>query len=350
MEGISEGRINIKSIKLEDLKEIMEEMFQKKYRGTQIYKWLWQKGVNDFEIMSDIGKEERNKLKEKFYISEMKLISKMESKDGSIKFLFELEDKEKIESVFIPDENRRTVCISTQVGCPLGCVFCATGKIGFKRNLKFYEIAEQVISVQKIIKDRITNVVLMGMGEPFLNYNEVIYALRIINRDIGVGARKITVSTSGITKNIYKFSEEPYQYKLAFSINAPDDEKRNKIMPINKIYNLKNVLESLKYYTDKKGMRVTFEYVLFKGFNDSMMDAVKLAEIARSIPSKVNIIPYNSIESSDFKTPDEEDVDRFVKILYPLSPAITVRWSKGKDILAACGQLRGILEDRKGEE
>lgn len=347
MEGISNGRINIKSIKLEELKEMMEKRLSKSYRGSQIYKWLWQKGVNELEKMSDIGKEERNKLKDEFYISEMKIANKIKSRDGAIKFLFELEDKEEIESVFIPDEDRRTVCISTQVGCPLGCVFCATGKMGFRRNLKFYEIAEQVISIQKILNERITNVVMMGMGEPFLNYNEVIYALRIINRDIGIGARKITVSTSGITPNIYKFVEEPYQYKLAFSINASDDEKRNKIMPINKTYNLENVLEALKFYSDKKRTRITFEYVLFKGFNDSMIDAVKLAEIARSIPSKVNIIPYNSVENSQFKTPKEEDVDRFTKILYPLAPAITVRWSKGKDILAACGQLKGKLLDEK---
>lgn len=347
MEGISKSRINIKSIKFEELREMMGKIFSKPYRANQLYKWIWQKGITDIELMTDIGKEERKRIINEFYISEIKILGLKKSNDGSAKFLFEMEDGETIESVYIPDEDRKTVCISTQVGCPLGCLFCATGKIGFKRNLKFYEIADQVIGVQKLMKERITNVVLMGMGEPFLNYDEVVYALRIINRDIGIGARKITLSTSGITRGIYKFAEEPYQYKLAFSINTPDEEKRKSIMPVNKIYPLKDVLEALKYFTKKKGMRITFEYVLFKNFNDSFMDAVKLSEISRSIPSKINIIPYNTVENSEFKTPSEEDVDRFAKILYPLAPAITVRWSKGKDILAACGQLKGEYNNEK---
>jgi len=342
MEGISKNRINIKGFKLDELKDLFKRTVSKGYRGEQIYKWLWQKGVNEFEDMTDISKDERNRLKNEFYVSELKEKDIRISKDGARKFLFELEDGESIESVFIPDEDRRTVCVSTQVGCPLNCLFCATGKMGFKRNLRFYEIAEQVLKVQKSVGERITNVVLMGMGEPFLNYDEVLYALEIINKFIGIGARKITISTSGIVPNIYKIGDEKYQFKLGFSLNAATDEKRDKIMPINKTYPIKEVIKSLKYYAEKKGMRVTFEYILFKNFNDTKEDAIRLSEITRMVPSKVNIIPYNSIGINELLPPSEDDVDRFVKILYPLSPsAITVRWSKGKDISAACGQLKG---------
>ncbi len=345
MEEVShsgQGMKNIKGYTLKELRELFTSMDEKSFRADQIFRWLWVKGAEGFEQMTDISKALRERLKNEFYISSLEPAHVSTSRDGSIKYLFKLEDGETIESVFIPEGKRRTVCVSTQVGCGMGCKFCATGKIGLIRNLSFYEIADQVLSVQKITGERITNVVLMGMGEPFANLDEVLKALRIINKHIGIGARKITVSTAGIVPGIKRFAETPFQYKLAISLNAAIQGKREKIMPVAKAYTINDIMDALDYYYSRKHLRVTFEYVLFKNFNDSEEDAEALGAIASRVPSKINIIPYNQVEGFPYESPDEDDVNRFAEYLYPIAPAVTIRWSRGRDVHAACGQLRGM--------
>ena len=257
---------NLKSFTLPELQNLVRESGFESYRAQQIFVWLWQKGITDINLMSNLSKPKREQLRKDYYISALKLIEKKESKDGAIKFLWSLEDNHKIESVYIPDADRKTVCVSTQVGCSLQCKICYTGKIGFKRNLKFFEIVDQVLQIQKLINERVTNVVFMGMGEPFLNYVECLKAAETINSDFGlnIGARRITISTSGIVERIYDFADFPLQVKLAVSLNATDDETRNSLMPINKKYPLKDLFESIRYFTEKKKKRVTFEYVLIK--------------------------------------------------------------------------------------
>lgn len=296
--------------------------------------------------MTDISKALRERLSKEAFIPIHKLIKKEKSSDGAVKFLFELLDGERIESVFIPEGDRRTVCVSTQVGCPLGCIFCRTSLVGFKRNLEWWEIVEQVRAVREEIKERITNVVFMGMGEPFLNYEHVLNALRMLNNvkyGLGIGARKLTVSTVGIVPEIKKFAEVKEQFKLAVSLNATTDEVRSYLMPINKRYPLYSLLDALRYYYEKKRKRITFEYVLIKGVNDKDEDAKRLGRIARSIPSKINLIPYNPCDELPFSPPDDNDIHRFYEILYPFNITVTIRWSKGRDIKAACGQLVGKL-------
>lgn len=331
---------NLKSFSLEGLKNFFAGMGEKDFRGDQVFEWLWKRGVNSINDMTNLSKILREKLNNDFFISELKVVDRKISMDGSQKFLFGLEDGEGVESMFIPVDDRKTVCISTQVGCGMGCKFCATGMMGFIRNLKFYEIVDQVLQIQKLTGERITNVVLMGMGEPMLNLNEVLKALEIINKYIGIGARKITVSTVGIVPGIKKIASIPNQYKLAISLNFPTDEERTRMMPVNSKYPINALINAAKQYYKMKGLRVTFEYILFMGLNDSEEHAVKLAKIARSLPSKINIIPFNPVKGICLKAPSGRDVDRFVKILYPLAPAVTVRWSKGSDISGACGQLR----------
>jgi len=331
---------NFKSFTLEGLKNFFAGIGEEDFRGEQVFEWIWKKGINNINNMTNLSKILREKLNNDFFISQLKTLDRKISMDGSQKFLFGLEDGESIESMFIPIDDRKTICISTQVGCGMGCKFCATGMMGFIRNLKFYEIVDQVLQIQKLTGERITNVVLMGMGEPMLNLDEVLRALEIINKYIGIGARKITVSTVGVVPGIKKIASIPCQYKLAISLNFPTDEERTRMMPVNSKYPINALIDAANQYYKMKGLRVTFEYILFRGLNDSEEHAIKLAKIARSVPSKINIIPFNPVKGIDFKAPSEGDVDRFLKILYPLAPVVTVRWSKGSDISGACGQLR----------
>jgi 23S rRNA (adenine2503-C2)-methyltransferase len=335
--------INLKSFSLPELQELVKQIGFESYRAQQIFTWIWQKGVTDINLMSNLSKQKREQLNNNYYISALKLIEKKESHDGAIKFLWSLEDNHKIESVYIPDADRKTVCVSTQVGCPLQCEICYTGKFGFTRNLSFFEIADQILQIQLLVKERVTNVVFMGMGEPFLNYDECLKACEIINSDFGlnIGARRITISTSGIIERIYDFADFPLQVKLAISLNATDDETRNTLMPINRKYPLKDLFESIRYFTEKKKKRVTFEYVLIKGINDHPEDIKRLQKLIGIIPCKINVIPLNPFPNCKYKSPTLEETKAFVEKLYPKLPCVTIRKSKGSDILAACGQLRG---------
>ncbi|MEO0071940.1 MAG: 23S rRNA (adenine(2503)-C(2))-methyltransferase RlmN [candidate division WOR-3 bacterium] len=334
---------NLKAYTLEELITEINKLGWEKYRADQIFSWIWQKGVTDINAMTNLSKERRQLLASKYYISSLTLLEHKEASDGAIKFLFELEDKNCIESVFIPDGPRKTVCVSSQIGCALKCKICYTGKISFIRNLKFYEIADQVLQIQKILAARITNVVFMGMGEPFLNYSEVLKAIEILNSDYGlnIGARKITVSTAGIVPRIYDFTHVPLQVKLAISLNATTDKLRDILMPINKRYPLKELLSAVKYFTEHKQKRITFEYVLIKGLNDTDADVIRLTKLLKNIPCKINIIPFNPFPDCSFEAPTLKETLSFVNKLYPQLPCVTVRKSKGSEILAACGQLAG---------
>jgi 23S rRNA (adenine2503-C2)-methyltransferase len=338
--------IDLKALTLNQLKDLVKELGWEEYRVTQIFTWIWQKGINDIDLMTNLAKAKRELLKEKYYIGQLKPAATQQAPDRTQKFLFFLADNHTIESVYIPELHRKTVCVSTQVGCALGCKICYTGQIGFTRNLKFFEIADQVLQVQKITQSALgglTNVVFMGMGEPFLNYDECLKAVEILNSDFGlnIGARKITISTVGITDKIYEYARFPLQVKLAISLNGADDKTRNYLMPITKKYPLKELIEAIRYYTKMKGKRVTFEYVLVKGVNDRIQDAAKLRKLIINIPCKINLIPFNPFPGCELKSPNINEVERFAEILYPGLPAVTIRKSKGAEILAGCGQLSG---------
>lgn len=338
-------RVNLKGLWIEELESFLDKLGEKKYKAKQLAKWIYNKGVTDFEEMTDLSKELRRKLSEVAYIGKLKLTRKQVSKiDQTEKFLLELFDGKRIETVLMREKNRVTVCISTQVGCALNCIFCATGKSGFERNLSAGEIVDQIIAVKGYLKEdeKVTNVVIMGMGEPLLNYENTVKAIRIIQSELGlsISAKRITLSTAGIVPGIHQLADEGLKIKLALSLNAPDDELRRKLMPITKKYPLSEVLEALKYYAKKNDIRMTFEYVLIKTVNDSEEQALKLANLIRGIPCKINLIPYNPIKECPYKKPDEETLMKFRDILYPRAPAVTLRRSKGEDIQAACGQLK----------
>lgn len=338
-------RVNLKGLWIEELESFLYKLGEKKYKAKQLAKWIYNKGVTDFEQMTDLSKDLRRKLSEVAYIGKLKLIKKQVSKiDQTEKFLFELFDGKRIETVLMRGKKRVTVCISTQVGCALNCIFCATGKSGFERNLSAGEIVNQIIAVKAYLKEdeKITNIVIMGMGEPLLNYENTVKAIRIIQSEIGlsISAKRITVSTSGIAPKIHQLADEGLKIKLALSLNTPDDELRRKLMPITKKYPLSEVLEALRYYAKKNDARITFEYVLIKNVNDSEKQALKLAKLIRGIPCKINLIPYNPVRGCPYEKPDEETLMRFRDILYPRTPAVTLRRSKGEDIQAACGQLK----------
>lgn len=332
-------KINLKGLWIEDLEKLLGDLGEKKYKANQLALWIYDKRATDFNQMTDLSKTLREQLNSIAYIDSIKLLkTQTSSLDFSEKFLFKLIDGEKIETVLMWEKDRATICVSTQVGCPLGCTFCATGKMGFKRNLTTGEIVDQIMA----LKDRkITHVVLMGMGEPLLNYDNTIKALKIMNSELGLtlGATKITLSTAGIPDMIKKLAHQTLRIKLAISLNAPTDEKRNQLMPINKKHPLNALLEAVKYYTEKKKGRITFEYVLIKDFNDSNKDALELSKLVQGIRCKINLIPYNSVPDLPFEKPSEEKIIAFRDYLYPRCPAVTLRKSKGEDIQAACGQL-----------
>ena len=335
-------KINLKGLWIEDFEKLLGDLGEKRYRARQLASWIYAKGATDFNQMTDLSKELRERLSQIAFIDSIRLVKRQISqKDFSEKFLFELSDGEKIETVLMWEGKRVTICLSTQVGCPLGCTFCATGKMGFKRNLTAGEIVDQVVALGE---DRITHAVLMGMGEPLLNYDNTLKALRIINNELGLSfaAKAITLSTVGIPPMIEKLAEERLKVGLAVSLNAPTDEKRNDLMPINKKHPLKELLEAVKYFKEKSKRRVTFEYVLLKDVNDSEKDALELSKLIQGISCKINLIPYNPAPDLPYQRPSEERIIAFRDYLYPRCPTVTLRRSKGEDILAACGQLRTL--------
>jgi len=337
-------KINLKSLSEKELDKFIANLSQPPYRARQIINWIYKKHATSFDEMTDLPESFRELLKKIAFISTLKPLKRLLSKDGTQKFLFELEDGETIESVLIPDENRLTLCISSQVGCAMGCKFCATGKLGLRRNLSAYEIVDQVIAIQRAIniKQKITNIVLMGMGEPLHNFEEVIEALWRITNLLGFSKRKVTLSTIGIIPGIAELAKKGQRVNLAISLNATTDDVRNKIMPINQKYPLKEILSTCRKFPLEPTRRITFEYVLLEGINDSKEDALRLKRLLKGIKSKVNLIPYNPIPEhfKHFRRPSDGKIIAFQKILHRAGITAMIRRSKGEDISAACGQLK----------
>ena len=359
----TDNRTDLKSLNTDELKQFCDDLELADYRADQVYQWLYQKGASSFDEMTNLSKDLRAKLKEIAEVPRITIHSQQESNDGTIKFLFQLDGPEgyKVEAVMIPDfypdgaANRLTVCVSSQVGCMFGCSFCATGKMGYFRNLSHGEIVDQVQIINEIVEDKfgkkITNIVYMGMGEPLHNFKAVVESARIICNPLGLdlSPKRITVSTVGLTKQIKQLADLETGVNLAISLHAADDEKRDEIMPINSSLNLTQLEEAVKYYHRKTEKPLTYEYLLFDEFNDSAADAKKLADIAQWVPSKINIIMYNNVAGVALKRAREERLDRFMQILTSRGITATVRRSRGDDIDAGCGQLAIREGQEKGK-
>lgn len=340
---------DIKNFSLDELKTVFQKLEISKYRAKQVFVWIYQKGSKSFSEMTDLSFELRQLLDENFYFSGMKVKKTETSKDGVIKYLFELEDGNCVETVLIQNKDRNTLCISTQVGCKYKCVFCASGSYGFTRNLTAGEIISQVYYVKVISAIELDNFVFMGMGEPFDNYDNLVTAIKIMNDPAGlsIAARRITVSTNGVVPAIEEFKNLGIQANLAISLHAVTQEKRKTLMPIAEKYSLSQLLRACKHYYEKTSRIITLEYILIKGLNDKREDAFGLAEIAKELKSKVNLIPYSPIFNEKIlKRPDSEEINRFFNILVDHKVSVTVRNSKGNEIKAACGQLAGKVRLR----
>jgi 23S rRNA (adenine2503-C2)-methyltransferase len=343
---IASPKSDIKSLQLDELRSIV----QPSYRARQITDWLYKKRVNSFADMTDLPQVLRAKLADDFSFDRIEVVRVLGSADTTRKFLFRLSDGNLIESVLIPaspalygsPSDRRTICLSTQVGCAYGCKFCASGLDGWKRNLRPNEIVNQITAVERESGERIDNIVFMGMGEPLANYDNVMGAIQTINAPwgIGIGARHITISTSGLVPQIRKLTEQPLQIRLAVSLHGATDDVRSGIMPINRKHNLTALLEACRYFTSRKKQRITFEYILIAEVNDSDKQARELAKHAHALDAKVNLIPYNNVEGLDWVRPSPDRQKRFLAVLRAAGVRATLRREKGDDIAAACGQLR----------
>jgi 23S rRNA (adenine2503-C2)-methyltransferase len=332
---------NLTGLTLPELELFVQAIGEKKFRGRQLFGWIYQKRAVDFNEMTDLAKALREKLADLAVVGQVQQIGRQDStQSGTIKFLHRLQDGAMIESVYIPESSRRTCCVSTQVGCACKCSFCATGAMGFKRDLSAGEIVDQVIQAERDARQEITNVVLMGMGEPLLNYDAVLKACDLLNDENGlaVGSRHIVVSTVGIIPAIYRYADEGRPYRLAISLHSAMDEKRQKLLPIAKKYPLPELMQAIRYYSRKARQHPTIEYVLLAGVNDGEEDAVALRQVLQGLSCKINLIPYNAALTK-FKAPDTSAVEKFASRLLPLHAPVSVRWSKGSDINAACGQL-----------
>lgn len=343
---------SIYSLELQELKDWLLENGEKPFRAEQIFDWLYIKRAVSVEDMTNLSKELREKLDRSFLFTALKTAIQQESADGTIKFLFELHDGYSIETVLMRHDYGNSVCVTTQVGCRIGCTFCASTLGGLKRNLEAGEIVAQVVKVQQALDEvgeRVSSVVIMGIGEPFDNYEEMMSFLHIINHEKGlnIGARHITVSTSGIVPKIYKFADEKTQINFAVSLHASNDELRTKLMPINRAYKLKDLMEAIRYYTEKTGRRISFEYGLFGGENDSVAHAEELAALIKGIKCHVNLIPVNYVLERDYVRTPRNKIFEFEKTLKQKGVNVTIRREQGTDIDAACGQLRA--KERAGE-
>jgi 23S rRNA (adenine2503-C2)-methyltransferase len=347
----------IKSLRLDELEEKFAAMSQPAYRARQVTRWLYEKRAKSFAEMSDMPAALRQQLADEFAFDELKPVRQLGSRDTTRKFLFELHDGSFIESVLIPASpalygsasDRRTICVSTQVGCAYGCKFCASGLEGFSRNLRANEIVDQILCVEELSGEKINNVVFMGMGEPLANLKNLMRAIAIINAPwgIGLGARHITVSTSGLAPQIRELAEQPLQIRLAVSLHGATDDVRERIMPVNRKYNLTALLDACAYYEARKKQRITFEYILIENVNDTPEQAAALATHARRLQANVNLIPYNKVEGLPWSRPSPARQDFFLSILKSRRVSATIRREKGHDIEAACGQLR-LQHERAG--
>lgn len=340
-------RQDIRLLDDESLQRAMQNWGQPAFRARQIREWLWKKGVHHFEEMTNLPKDLRRQLEEHFEIRPLQLDRQQRSSDGTIKSRFRLHDGHLIESVLIPvpEENRFTVCVSSQVGCSLSCKFCATGRMDRVRNLEAPEIFDQVVLVNaqclEAFGHPLTNIVYMGMGEPLLAYRPVLESIERITsaEGLGMSPKRITVSTAGIAKMIRRLADDGVRFNLALSLHAADDAKRSQIMPINEQNNLAVLMEALRYFYDKTHNRISYEYIAFDGFNEGPEDARRLIALCRHFPVRVNIIEYNPIEGADFRKASEDRIDAFARQLREAGVMVTVRRSRGRDIDAACGQL-----------
>lgn len=353
--AMPDNKKNIRHLNLSELEQYFEALGEKKFRTKQVYEWLWKKHAHSFEEMTNLSKELRSKLEDNFSLPALVTDATQYSTDGTIKSRFKTHDGHLVEGVLIPTETRYTACVSSQIGCSLSCKFCATGYMERKRNLDFDEIYDEAVllnqQTEKTFGKKISNIVFMGMGEPLLNYKNVLRAIEKITSPDGLGmsARRVTVSTAGVARMIKQLGDDKVKFNLALSLHATNDIKRNEIMPINETNNIKALIEALNYFYEKTGNEITFEYILFKDFNDSIRDAEELIKIFRQVPMHlVNIIEYNPIDAAKFEKPEEEKVERFMNHLSKARVNAHLRRSRGKDIDAACGQLAnktGVIAD-----
>ncbi|WP_026559397.1 23S rRNA (adenine(2503)-C(2))-methyltransferase RlmN [Bacillus sp. J37] len=348
----NKSKPSIYSFELHELENWLKEQGEKAFRANQIFEWLYIKRATSFDDMSNLSKSLRTLLNEHFTLTTLKTIIQQTSKDGTIKFLFELHDGYSIETVLMRHDYGNSVCVTTQVGCRIGCTFCASTLGGLKRNLEAGEIVAQVVKVQQALdefEERVSHVVIMGIGEPFDNYDEMMSFLKIINHDksLNIGARHITVSTSGIIPKIYKFADEKLQINFAISLHAPNTELRSKLMPINRAYKLPDLMEAVKYYVNKTGRRVSFEYGLFGGENDQVEHAEELAKLVKGLKCHINLIPVNYVPERNYVRTPKEQITLFEDTLKKHGVNVTTRREQGHDIDAACGQLRA--KERKEE-
>ncbi len=353
-------KINLKSLSRQEIFRFAADQGLPGYRAEQLIHWIYERFAASIDEITEFSIELRDALKGVAFISTLQLARSVKSADGTEKFLFSLEDGETVESVLIPDEDRITLCISSQVGCAMGCLFCLTGRCGLIRNLKSYEIVDQILTVNRILKNeevkmssllaegtkggfsdkKVTNIVFMGMGEPLSNFDEVVEALWRIVQFLGISKRKITLSTAGIVPKMLLFARKAPEINLAVSLNATTDEVRNEIMPITRRYPIRSLIDACKKYPLRPGRRITFEYVLIDGRNDSLEDAHRLVKLVKGIRCKINLIPLNPHPGSHLKRPSDKRVLEFQNILLQNNVRALIRESKGQDILAACGQLR----------
>jgi 23S rRNA (adenine2503-C2)-methyltransferase len=336
---------DIRSLNYEELEEWFLKNGHPKFRAKQVFEWLWQKSATSFEVMTNLSKDLRQALSESFFLQGLEVAEMQKSSDRTIKSAFKLYDGSVVEGVLIPTASRMTACISSQIGCSLTCKFCATGKLKLLRNLDAGEIVDQVVAIRKMSEENyqipLSNIVYMGMGEPLLNYKNVLRSIdRITSPDgLGMSPQRITVSTAGIAKMIRQLGDDEVKFNLALSLHAANEEKRSKIMPINESNSLDALADALKYFYEKTGTRPTLEYILFKDFNDGIEDAKELEAFVRKVPTKVNVIEYNPIDAGEFQKATDDKLNRFTSYLDSKGIIVNVRRSRGRDIDAACGQL-----------
>lgn len=333
----------LSGLTLKEIEEITDELKASKFRARQIHNWIYLKSVKSIDEMTDLSVKFRDELKKVAVVSDVKIKVKQESSDGTLKYLLEYPDGECVETVLMRFDNRAnlTACVSSQVGCAVNCSFCATGKRGFIRNLSYKEIIEQVLTIQRDTGLKVTNVVFMGQGEPLLNLDNVLKAMELFNESFQIGARRLTVSTSGIIPQINRLAELDMQSTLALSLHAPNHEIRRKLMQIEDKYNMTDLHKALKNYVDKTGRRITIEYLLIKDLNDTIESAKELAYYLKDIKCNINLIPYNPTAENDYQRPSNNAIMKFKYLLEHSGKKVTVRLERGADIDAACGQLSG---------
>jgi 23S rRNA (adenine2503-C2)-methyltransferase len=333
----------LSGLTLKEIENITDDLGASKFRARQIHNWIYLKSVKDIDDMTDLSLKFREELKAVARVSDIKIKVKQVSSDGTIKYLLEFPDGECVETVLMRFDNRAnlTACVSSQVGCAVNCTFCATGKRGFIRNLTYKEIIEQVLTIQRDTGLKVTNVVFMGQGEPLLNLDNVLKAMEIFNESFQIGARRLTVSTSGIIPKIKELADMDMQSTLALSLHAPNHEIRAKLMQIENKYPMEELHKALKYYTDKTGRRITIEYLLIKDLNDTIDSAKQLAAYLKDIKCNINLIPYNPTAENDYQRPSNNSIMKFKSLMEHSGKKVTVRLERGADIDAACGQLSG---------